>query len=458
MQNPQVFVTRTLNMKKIKWLGFDLDHTLVRYKTENFEALTHGCLLQKLVENLGYPEDIKKLRFDYDRMIRGLVLDTKRGNILKLNRHAGIRDSYHGTKKIDFAEQKRIYHSTYVDLGDPEFATIDTAFSLSHALLFAQLVDMKDEGYSGVLPEYDQIARDIGNSLDQSHRDGTLKSKVQANPDKYLLLDPQVAEGLEVYKKQGKKLFVVTNSGFDYAKFMMDTAINPYLQEHKSWLEIFDYVVVSSKKPRFFYDHLDFLKVDPETGNMRDHFGPLDSGVYYGGCATAFEDSIGVRGDEILYVGDHIYGDVVRLKIDCNWRTALVIDELESELAKYDRARPIEEKIQKLMAEKLPLENEQHDILTQSIKGNNGKNDPRIKEIQAKTAEIDEEISKNIVEFQKQFNPYWGEVMRVGNEESFFANQVDQFAGIYCSKLSDLLAVSPRAYLRAKRRPMAHEI
>ena len=32
-----VYVNRTLNMKKIKAIGFDMDYTLVRYKTEAFE-------------------------------------------------------------------------------------------------------------------------------------------------------------------------------------------------------------------------------------------------------------------------------------------------------------------------------------------------------------------------------------------------------------------------------------
>src|SRR3990167_4324399 len=30
-----VFVNRILNMKKIKWIGLDMDHTLIRYQTKN---------------------------------------------------------------------------------------------------------------------------------------------------------------------------------------------------------------------------------------------------------------------------------------------------------------------------------------------------------------------------------------------------------------------------------------
>jgi predicted HAD superfamily phosphohydrolase YqeG len=34
----------------------------------------------------------------------------------------------------------------------------------------------------------------------------------------------------------------------------------------------------------------------------------------------------------VLYVGDHIYGDILRSKKTLGWRTMLVVPELESEL------------------------------------------------------------------------------------------------------------------------------
>ena len=48
--------------------------------------------------------------------------------------------------------------------------------------------------------------------------------------------------------------------------------------------------------------------------------------------------------------------------------------------------------------------------------------------------------------------------MRAGNEESYFAHQVERFACIYMGRLSDLTGYSPRTYFRAPRIPMAHEI
>src|ERR1700722_10604381 len=169
-----VYVNRTLNLKKIQYIGFDMDHTLIRYNSKNFEALVFKMVLEKLVKERKYPAKILSLPFEFDRVIRGLVIDRKNGNLLKVNRYSGIRLSYHGTHRIDFASQKKFYKSIYIDLGDPKYLAIDTAFSLSLALLFAQLVDAKETA-TKAFPSFEQIAVDIEESVDGVHADGTLK-------------------------------------------------------------------------------------------------------------------------------------------------------------------------------------------------------------------------------------------------------------------------------------------
>ncbi len=48
----------------------------------------------------------------------------------------------------------------------------------------------------------------------------------------------------------------------------------------------------------------------------------------------------GPRGDKVLFVGDHIYGDMLRSRKSSNWRTAMVLQELEHEVTMHDRLRP----------------------------------------------------------------------------------------------------------------------
>ena len=106
MDTQKVFVNRILNMRKIKLIGLDMDHTLIRYNSEKFEALVYELVKEKLVEIKHYPQQIKKFQFNYNDAIRGLVIDTKNGNILKLSRYGAIRQSYHGTKAISFSDQQ----------------------------------------------------------------------------------------------------------------------------------------------------------------------------------------------------------------------------------------------------------------------------------------------------------------------------------------------------------------
>jgi predicted HAD superfamily phosphohydrolase YqeG len=37
-------------------------------------------------------------------------------------------------------------------------------------------------------------------------------------------------------------------------------------------------------------------------------------------------------GTEVLYVGDHIYGDILTSKKEAGWRTMIILPELENEL------------------------------------------------------------------------------------------------------------------------------
>ncbi len=453
-----LFVNRTLNLRKIKCVGFDMDHTLVRYNSYEFEKLAHSLLLGKLVNEKGYPKEVLTFPFDFDTVIRGLVIDSQRGNLLKVSRHGAIRVSHHGTKRIDYRQQQKDYRGTYVDLSDSNFAAIDTAFSLSVAILFGQLVDLKDANPGNdSIPAYPQLLNDVISTMDMAHRDDSLKSIVRANLSKYILADEAIVRGLERYKKHGKTLFIVTNSDFHYSKALLDFAITPFLKEHKSWQDLFTFVITGARKPRFFYDNQNFLKVNPADGTLTNYDATLVPGIYQGGCATEFEKSLGVDGEDILYVGDHIYGDIVRLKKDSKWRTALVVEELSSEVDSLQKANPLQHQIQELMNQKAPLERDVIRLSSEEVE-RGVDNDKEIRRLQDEAMKIDQQISGLIQQIQAIFNKYWGQTMRAGNEESYFAYQVDRFADIYMPSIADLMAISPRTYFRAIRRPLAHEL
>lgn len=453
----KVYVNRTLNLKRIKYIGLDMDHTLIRYNSEAFERLSHNIMKDKLISNRGYPEVIRDLPFKFDQAIRGLVIDRKKGNLLKVNRHCAIKASYHGTHLIDFKTQQKMYKSTYIDLSDSDYMAVDTTFSISLAILFAQIIDLKDSRSDLRFPDYAVIADDVLAALDEGHRDGTIKNIVRDNVTQYILKDEGVVRGLETFKKHGKKIFILTNSDFHYSKLLLDYAINPFLKEHKSWQDLFEVVITFAQKPKFFYGDYRFLRIDPQTGLMSNFDSKLGSGIYQGGNAAKFTTDLNLQGDEILYVGDHIYGDILRLKKDCNWRTAMVIEELEQEMVGDEKAEPINDEIELLMDKKEPFEDELTLIMTQRI-DRGSVNETRVTELQKLITDIDGQISGLIKRQQLLYNHQWGQLMRAGNEESYFAYQVDRYACVYMTKLSDLLDLSPRMYFRAPRRLLAHEM
>lgn len=453
----KVFVNRILNMKQIKFIGLDMDHTLIRYQTENFETLVYEFVVDTLISNKKYPEALRSFKFNFQDSIRGLVVDSKNGNILKLSRYGAIRQSYHGTRKIEYNEQKKFYRSIYVDLGDPNYMAIDTSFSIAFCVLYSQLIDFKDENPE-LLPSYNMIALDVLSSVDEVHANGSLKQIICNNLDRYVIREPDVVAGLQRYIRHGKKIFILTNSDYHYTKYLLDYAINPFLANGQTWKDLFEYVITLASKPRFFYDNFKFLSINPDNGTMSNINGLIQPGIYQGGHAKKFTADLALKGDEILYIGDHIYGDILRLKKDCNWRTALVVEELGDEITAQKKAAPVDHKIADAMIIKRDLEEQYIHLHTLGFEEQSNQYDLEMKELQKEIMLVDEKISLLLKEQQTFFNPKWDRVFRAGAEESFFAYQVDRFACIYMEKLSDLLAHSPLTYFRANRRMLAHDI
>lgn len=438
-------------------IGLDMDHTLIRYDSEAFEALVYQLVIKKLVEIKKYPESVKSLQFHFHDAIRGLVVDSKNGNTLKLSRYGAIRASYHGTKPISFNEQNQIYRSIYVDLGDPNYMAIDTSFSIAFCVLYGQLIDLKEQ-MPDLLPNYHNIALDVQYCVDKVHSDGSLKNIIINNLQDYVIKEKAVVEGLKHFIRHGKKIFILTNSEYSYTKLLLDYAITPFLKKGESWSDLFEFVITLANKPRFFYDNLRFLHIDTKTGFMSNVQGHIIPGVYQGGNAKQFTENLNLRGDEILYIGDHIYGDILRLKKDCNWRTALVVEELGDEIAAQIKALPLERKIVQTQSLKEEAEQQYVDFCTKSIDEDSEKYDQQIQELQVQISVLDTQIASYLQDQINYFNPKWGRIFRAGAEESYFAYQVDRFACIYMEKLADFLEHSPITYFRAHKRMLTHDL
>ncbi|VDP92451.1 unnamed protein product [Echinostoma caproni] len=119
----------------------------------------------------------------------------------------------------------------------------------------------------------------------------------------------------------------------------------------RKWTSYFDYIVIDAKKPSFFQEGTILRVVEQTTGqrSIGHHMGKLETGqIYSGGSCEVFSNLIGARGKDVLYVGDHIFGDILKSKKTVGWRTYLVIPELANEIYVWKKKKALFDQLQDL--------------------------------------------------------------------------------------------------------------
>jgi 5'-nucleotidase len=462
----RVWCNRTLNLRAIRAVGFDMDYTLVHYRAEVWERAAFERALVPL-ERRGWP--VGGLTFDPAGVIQGLVFDLELGNLVKATRFGYVIRAHHGTRPLSFEEQRSAYSRTFVDLHDPRWEFMNTLFSLSEANLFAQLVDMLD---ADRLPEtlgYRDLHRILRMALDEAHNLSELKPLIMADPDRFVELDPDLPLTLQDQKTAGKRLLLITNSDWAYTRSMMSYAFDRYLPGPMKWRALFDFIIVEARKPGFFSGRQASYRVtDEEQGLLRPHRGPLEpGGVTVGGDAQLVESSLGLSGAEILYLGDHLFGDVHVSKEMLRWRTGLILRELEPEIMAMEKARENDARLRDLMSRKTELDTKiaQLRLARQRVQHGYGPKlgakpeelEEAIRNANEESQDLDAKISPLAKASGELGNPTWGPLMRAGNDKSLFARQVERYADIYTSRVSNFLAQTPFAYLRAARGSLPHD-
>jgi FMN phosphatase YigB (HAD superfamily) len=357
-----------------------------------------------------------------------------------------------------------------VDLALGRYVFLNTLFSLSEACMYTQLVDRLDEGRLPGVLGYADLYRQVRTSIDEAHMEGQLKADIIADPDRFVEPDPELPLTLLDQQHAGKKLLLITNSEWQYTREMMRYAFDPYLPKSVSWRDLFDLVIVSARKPAFFSERSPVFRVVNDEGLLEPvPMGIRESGLYLGGNARMVEDYLGVSGDEILYVGDHIYTDVHASKSVLRWRTAVVIRELESDLRAETEFAAASERLGELMVQKEALELE-HARLRLEVQRRRQRYGPGARsggtarglERALNTAwerlkALDEEIVPLARSAAQLNNPRWGQLMRAGNDKSHLARQIERYADVYTSRVSNFLYQTPFVYLRSPRGSLPHD-
>jgi hypothetical protein len=235
------------------------------------------------------------------------------------------------------------------------------------------------------------------------------------------------------------------------------------------WRDVFDLVVVGAAKPDFFVARHPMYEIVTDDGLARPVIGELRPGAraYLGGSAPQVERYLGIKGDEILYVGDHMFGDVHLTSKVLRWRTALILRELDDEVAAIEGFRASEQLLAQKMAVKTQMEAQLSALrlaLQRRRDGYGPQPEATVDELAAETSALrarllalDAEIAPLAIAASHLHHPRWGLLTRAGNDKSHLARQVERYADIYTSRVSNLLAVTPYVYLRAPRGSLPHD-
>ena len=459
----QIFCNRTLNLRSIRAIGFDMDYTLVHYRVQEWEQHAYDHLRGRLAAH-GWP--VEDVRFDHEAVRLGLILDLEHGNIVKANRFGYVKRAAHGTRPIPHSEQRALYARTLVDLSESRWHFLNTLFSLSEACMYAQMVDRLDDGRLTGPMGYADLYRVVRSCLDEAHLEGQLKAEIMADPDRFVVLDPETPLALRDLREAGKKVLLITNSEYPYTQAMMRYAFDRYLPEGETWRDLFDMVIVSARKPSFYEHQNPCFEVVDTDGRLLPVLAPEEGGIFLGGNAAGVEASLGLSGDEILYVGDHIFSDV-RAGSLLRWRTALVLRELEREVDAIEDFRSQQTELHAMMRQKERLEHRfsRLRLARQRLDKGYGPQpeadgpslDKRMRALREQLVALDSQISPLARQAGRLVNKRWGPLLRTGNDKSHLARQIERYADIYMSRVSNLLALTPFVYLRSPRGSLPHD-
>uniref|UniRef100_M3ZZF6 5'-nucleotidase, cytosolic II, like 1 n=1 Tax=Xiphophorus maculatus TaxID=8083 RepID=M3ZZF6_XIPMA len=427
-----VFVNRSLTLENIKCYGFDMDYTLAMYKSPDYESMGFELLRDRMV-SIGYPHEILRYTYDPSFPTRGIVLDKTLGNLLKVDSNGNILVCSHGFRFLREEDIEYYYRNKFIQRDDTDrFHILNTLFNLSETYLYACLVDFftrctrysnlqKGFQHGDLFMSYRSMFQDVRDAMDFIHDTGTLKEQTIKNLEKYVIKDPNIPVLLTRIKEVAK-IFLATNSDYNYTEAIMKylwhrAETSGHGMKTVSWQgyeELIALVTVCY-----------FMLDTQNTGKLRigTYTGDLQHGtVYSGGSSDIISDLLDVSGKDILYIGDHIFGDILKSKKRQGWKTFLVVPELAKELQVWEERRNLFEELKHL---DFYLAELYRHLDSGSIEC------PDISNIQTRIKVLTHRMDMSYGQM--------GSLLRSGYTQTLFASQLIRYADLYSSTCINLL-------------------
>lgn len=247
--------------------------------------------------------------------IRGLHYDVQKGWTLKLDTFLNAqRDSvYCGLEKVtdsDIFQQYEGGHVSLTRLGNyygkgPEMVQLMDFFAVPEIVLLANVTQYFRANNIDYIPQY--LYFDVRTAIESLHKSGILHNTIVDNLELYLRKHPQIPLLLERLQKADKKIFLITNSPYNFVSKGMNYICG------SGWEKLFDTIILQARKPKFFAgSSRPFREFFPERGGMHwQQVNSLEKGKFYiQGNLDLFRNMTGWKGPRVLYFGDHVYADL----------------------------------------------------------------------------------------------------------------------------------------------------
>lgn len=346
---------------KYNAVGFDLNHTFVRYNMPAFALHMYESVCVFLVNHKKYPQEIfppegnekQSLSFFFRA-----VFDQKTGFLLKIGSTMGILRAYYGYDRVSNQELIKVYGDPPVLQGytivTPKTDTFKNMHDYENASLvplLARLVDLRKKGDLFLLNKsYDDFVNDIEQAFQHNKE---IKDKSVFKTGKFpgyhlpkFLSQPRTftqsvskefLKRLLELKNRGIFTFLATSKFYEVGNIILNSAVG------EDWHIYFSFVVFQAKKPAFF----DMIKKDPPSFTTLDgkqiDFGEFiksnpqekEKKVLLGGHASHIAKYLFTqvsKNYQAAYFGDSLATDctlVYEKALAKNWDVILIFDELQ---------------------------------------------------------------------------------------------------------------------------------
>ncbi|XP_061899054.1 5'-nucleotidase domain-containing protein 3 [Entelurus aequoreus] len=446
--NPDtIFANNEMSLRDIEIYGFDYDYTLAFYSS-HLHTLIFNIARDILITKHRYPESLRNYEYIPNFAVRGLHYDVQKALLMKIDAFHYIQQGtvYRGLHPVPDEEVIAMYEGCHVPLeimsdfygksshGHSMKQFMDI-FSLPEMTLLSCVNDFFMKHNIDYEPVH--LYKDVKEAIRDVHVKGIMYRAVEADIGKYICYGEQSHAVLKKLSKHGKKMFLITNSPFDFVDRGMNYIVG------RDWRDLFDVVIVQADKPSFFNDRRKpFRRVTDKGALLWDRIHKLEKGqIYKQGNLYEFLRLTGWSGSKVLYFGDHIYSDLADLTLRHGWRTGAIIPELRKEI-KIINTEQYAHTISWMQA------------LTGLIE------QMQVHRDEASQAVVEEWIREREAmrpHTKDMFNPQFGSLFRTYHNPTYFSRRLSRFADIYMASISCLLNYDFQHTFFPRRTPLQHE-